>query len=76
MKSILALLLALNFTLPAMAQELSAEQQQQLNAVASGLSRVKTNLQLALEVAYLRTTYKNLAAGDDLREQFAVIYKY
>ena len=51
MKSILALSLALNFTLPAMAQELSAEQQQQLNAVASGLSRVKTNLQLALDSA-------------------------
>jgi hypothetical protein len=36
---------------PTMAQALSAEQQQKLAAVASGLSRVKTNAQLALESA-------------------------
>jgi hypothetical protein len=41
-------LLALN---PASAQELSAEQQQKLDAVSSGLSRVNTNLQLAADSA-------------------------
>ncbi len=35
-----------------------------------------TNLQLALELAYLRTTYKQSAAGDDWRQQLAVIYKF
>lgn len=35
-----------------------------------------TNLQLALEVSYLRTTYKSFASGDAWREQFAVIYKF
>jgi hypothetical protein len=34
------------------------------------------NLQLALELSYLRTTYKKSAAGDDWREQLAVIYKF
>jgi hypothetical protein len=34
------------------------------------------NLQLALELSYLRTSYINLAAGDAWREQFAIIYKF
>jgi len=35
-----------------------------------------TNLQLALEVSYLRTTYKSFAPGDAWRQQLAVIYKF
>jgi hypothetical protein len=35
-----------------------------------------TNLQLALEISYLRTAYKSAALGDDWREQFSVIYKF
>ena len=34
------------------------------------------NLQLALEISRLRTTYKSVAPGDDWRAQFAVIYKF
>jgi hypothetical protein len=34
------------------------------------------NLQLALEVARMRTTYKSVAPGDDWRTQFAIIYKF
>ncbi|MCG3149394.1 MAG: hypothetical protein PCFJNLEI_02855 [Verrucomicrobiae bacterium] len=35
-----------------------------------------TNLQLAFEIAYLRTAYKQAVAGDAWREQLAVIYKF
>jgi hypothetical protein len=35
-----------------------------------------SNLQLAFELSYLRTTYVGTAPGTDLREQFAVIYKF
>jgi len=35
-----------------------------------------TNLQLAFELSYLRTTYVGTAPGTDLREQVAVIYKF
>jgi hypothetical protein len=34
------------------------------------------NLQLALEVAYLQTTYKQAPRGENWREQFSVIYKF
>lgn len=44
----IALVFALGLFGPVLAQELSAEQQQKLNAVTSGLNRVKTNLQLAM----------------------------
>jgi hypothetical protein len=37
---------------------------------------ITPNLQLALEISYLRTTYKQAATGDDWREQFSVIYKF
>ena len=55
MKSIHAWLFTLTFALspalPAMAQELSGEQQQKLNAVVSGLNQAKTNLKLAQDSA-------------------------
>ncbi len=35
-----------------------------------------SNLQLALEIAHMRTTYKEAPEGDNLREQVAVIYKF
>ncbi len=34
------------------------------------------NLQVALEISHLKTTYKNAPDGDDWREQLAAIYKF
>ena len=34
------------------------------------------NLQVALEISYLKTTYKNAPDGDDWRQQLAAIYKF
>jgi hypothetical protein len=37
---------------------------------------LNSRIQLALELMHMRTTYKSVAAGDDWREQFAVIMKF
>ena len=37
---------------------------------------LNARIQLALEVMHMRTTYKSVAAGDDWREQFALILKF
>ena len=37
---------------------------------------LNARIQLALEVMHMRTTYKSVAAGDDWREQLAVILKF
>ena len=37
---------------------------------------LNARIQLALEIMRMRTTYKSVAAGDDWREQFAVILKF
>ncbi len=42
----------------------------------NGSYSLTANLQLALEISYLKTTYKEAADGDDVREQFAAIYKF
>jgi hypothetical protein len=34
------------------------------------------NLQVALELSYLKTTYKDAPDGDDWRQQLAAIYKF
>jgi len=43
---------------------------------ANSTYSLTTNLQLAFEIANLRTAYKQAAAGDNWREQLAVIYKF
>jgi hypothetical protein len=42
----------------------------------NGSYAVTANLQFALELAYLKTTYKDAPDGDDWRQQFAAIYKF
>ncbi|MCX7008554.1 MAG: DcaP family trimeric outer membrane transporter, partial [Kiritimatiellaeota bacterium] len=42
----------------------------------NGSYALTANLQVALEISYLKTTYKNAPNGDDWREQLAAIYKF
>lgn len=42
----------------------------------NGSYSLTANLQVALEVMYMETEYKNAPDGDNLREQFAAIYKF
>ena len=42
----------------------------------NGSYSITSNLQLALELSYMKTTYKDAPDGDNWRQQFAAIYKF
>ncbi len=42
----------------------------------NGSYALTPNLQLALELSYMKTTYKDAPDGDNWRQQFAAIYKF
>jgi hypothetical protein len=42
----------------------------------NGSYALTANLQLALELSYMKTTYKDAPDGDNWRQQFAAIYKF
>ena len=42
----------------------------------NGSYALTSNLLIALEISYLKTTYKDAPDGDDWREQLAAMYKF